>query len=299
MVTTPSLPLRIPVTLLPAVSDGNTVSSSIPVVLYSRAHLESVGWQWHVLETLFGLAVVVCAETPPKDKDKDDAGDVDLGDESGGGLLLRFGFVGTGMTPESVLENLLNKHDPLSVLPVRGSAARGTFWQTALHAPAANAGMLGRGDVGKEGVRGEKNDAGGRSLSSYPFRLGLHDASQDGGKRRGFATGWAGLSAIPFGSTVTYSGFASLLGYGQGGGQAAGNVTRSNPLSWFLPCHRVVRSDVGVFKYRWGGDLKQRLLAFEGDAVAPSKAAGGAGAIGAGGVAAKDRALSPDAPVLI
>ena len=36
-----------------------------------------------------------------------------------------------------------------------------------------------------------------------------------------------------------------------------------NPVALAVPCHRVVRSDGGLSGYRWGVELKRRLLARE------------------------------------
>ena len=36
-----------------------------------------------------------------------------------------------------------------------------------------------------------------------------------------------------------------------------------NPVSWLIPCHRVIRKSGGLGGYRWGLNIKNNLLASE------------------------------------
>ena len=60
------------------------------------------------------------------------------------------------------------------------------------------------------------------------------------------------MSAIPYGQTITYKGFAEKWG-NEKAARAAGQACQRNPLPIILPCHRVVQS-YGSFDSYSGGD---------------------------------------------
>ena len=60
------------------------------------------------------------------------------------------------------------------------------------------------------------------------------------------------MSAIPYGQTITYKGFAEKWGNDKAA-RAAGQACQRNPLPIIFPCHRVVQSD-GTFDNYSGGD---------------------------------------------
>jgi methylated-DNA-[protein]-cysteine S-methyltransferase len=73
---------------------------------------------------------------------------------------------------------------------------------------------------------------------------------------------WRLLAEIPYGRTTTYG----ALARGIGGGispRAIGGFVGHNPLSIFIPCHRVVGSTGKLTGYAGGLDRKQRLLELE------------------------------------
>lgn len=74
---------------------------------------------------------------------------------------------------------------------------------------------------------------------------------------------WEELLRIPFGSTSTYRALSEKLGI-KGGSRAIGTAIGSNPLAMLIPCHRVLRSDGGLGGFRWGMELKRKLLMLEG-----------------------------------
>lgn len=65
------------------------------------------------------------------------------------------------------------------------------------------------------------------------------------------------------GETICYSELAERAGY-PGAARAVGSVMANNKFAILVPCHRVVRSDGSIGDYRWGSDLKKRLLEIEG-----------------------------------
>ncbi|MDO8933016.1 MAG: methylated-DNA--[protein]-cysteine S-methyltransferase [Rhodocyclaceae bacterium] len=77
---------------------------------------------------------------------------------------------------------------------------------------------------------------------------------------------WAGVAAIPAGSTRSYGDLAQAVGSGP---RAVGNACGANPYPVVVPCHRIVASGGGMggFARQRGGfllDVKRWLLRHEG-----------------------------------
>lgn len=68
------------------------------------------------------------------------------------------------------------------------------------------------------------------------------------------------LQLISYGTTVTYQELANKLGSHP---RAVGGAVAHNPLSLFIPCHRVLASDGSLHGYAGGLDRKQALLELE------------------------------------
>lgn len=68
------------------------------------------------------------------------------------------------------------------------------------------------------------------------------------------------LQLISYGTTVTYRELANKLGSHP---RAVGGAVAHNPLSLFIPCHRVLASDGSLHGYAAGLDRKQALLELE------------------------------------
>jgi len=73
---------------------------------------------------------------------------------------------------------------------------------------------------------------------------------------------WPLLAEIPYGHTTTYGALARRIGGGISP-RAIGGFVGHNPLSIFIPCHRVVGSTGKLTGYAGGLDRKQRLLELE------------------------------------
>ena len=70
---------------------------------------------------------------------------------------------------------------------------------------------------------------------------------------------WDALRAIPRGETRTYSQIARQIGSPKAA-RAVGTACATNPVSYIVPCHRVVREDGGLGGYAYGLDRKQKML---------------------------------------
>ncbi|HKD99160.1 MAG TPA: methylated-DNA--[protein]-cysteine S-methyltransferase [Micromonosporaceae bacterium] len=73
---------------------------------------------------------------------------------------------------------------------------------------------------------------------------------------------WQTLRAVEPGEPVTYTGFAAAASRPTAVRAAAAACAR-NAAALFVPCHRVLRTDGGLGGYRWGLEVKRRLLAHE------------------------------------
>jgi methylated-DNA-[protein]-cysteine S-methyltransferase len=73
---------------------------------------------------------------------------------------------------------------------------------------------------------------------------------------------WQLLAEIPYGQTTTYGALARSIGGGVSP-RAIGGFVGHNPLSIFIPCHRVVGSTGQLTGYAGGLDRKQYLLELE------------------------------------
>lgn len=80
-------------------------------------------------------------------------------------------------------------------------------------------------------------------------------------------TVWQILASIPYGQTITYGDIAqkiaSTTGRAHISAQAVGNAVSHNPISIFVPCHRVVGANGNLTGYAGGIEKKDRLLELE------------------------------------
>ncbi len=73
---------------------------------------------------------------------------------------------------------------------------------------------------------------------------------------------WEALLRIPEGRAVTYSDVAGAVGRPDAVRAVASAIGR-NPISYLIPCHRVLRSTGALGGYHWGIDRKRAMLAYE------------------------------------
>ena len=80
---------------------------------------------------------------------------------------------------------------------------------------------------------------------------------------------WDVLRTVPPGKPITYTAFAALSGRPDAV-RAASNACARNAAALFVPCHRIFRTDGTLGGFRWGLDVKARLLQHEQSAAAAS-----------------------------
>lgn len=73
---------------------------------------------------------------------------------------------------------------------------------------------------------------------------------------------WQALLQIPYGSTLSYAELACRI-QRPTAVRAVANANNANPLSIFVPCHRVIGSNRQLTGYGGGLDIKQQLLYLE------------------------------------
>lgn len=73
---------------------------------------------------------------------------------------------------------------------------------------------------------------------------------------------WRALLGIPRGTLVCYQDVARWIGR-ESAYRAVANAIAANPVSYLIPCHRVIRKSGNIHQYRWGKERKKALIAFE------------------------------------
>ncbi|UCG51732.1 MAG: methylated-DNA--[protein]-cysteine S-methyltransferase [Candidatus Latescibacterota bacterium] len=73
---------------------------------------------------------------------------------------------------------------------------------------------------------------------------------------------WRALLAIPRGSVVSYQDIAAHIGHPKSFRAVAGAIAL-NPVSYLIPCHRVIAKSGETHRYRWGSARKKAILGWE------------------------------------
>ncbi len=107
------------------------------------------------------------------------------------------------------------------------------------------------GDVGKAVVAYHDGDLS--AIDGVPVR-----------QRSGefLAHAWDVLRTVPAGAPVTYTEYAAKAGR-PAAVRAAASACARNAAALFVPCHRVLRLDGSLGGFRWGTEVKRRLLEHE------------------------------------
>jgi AraC family transcriptional regulator of adaptative response/methylated-DNA-[protein]-cysteine methyltransferase len=70
---------------------------------------------------------------------------------------------------------------------------------------------------------------------------------------------WRALTEIPRGQTRTYTELARAIG-APSSVRAVARACATNPVSLVVPCHRVIGADGGLRGFRWGLEVKRKLI---------------------------------------
>jgi AraC family transcriptional regulator of adaptative response/methylated-DNA-[protein]-cysteine methyltransferase len=77
---------------------------------------------------------------------------------------------------------------------------------------------------------------------------------------------WETLLGIPMGRATTYSDIAAKLGKPTAA-RAVGAAVGKNPVSFVVPCHRVMGKSGDLTGYHWGITRKRAMLGWEAGRV--------------------------------
>lgn len=83
---------------------------------------------------------------------------------------------------------------------------------------------------------------------------------------------WQTLLKVPLGRATTYSDIAGHIGSPKAS-RAVGAAVGRNPISFVVPCHRVLGKSGGLCGYHWGLTRKQAILGWEAGLVSGRSAA--------------------------
>ncbi len=81
---------------------------------------------------------------------------------------------------------------------------------------------------------------------------------------------WETLLKIPMGRAVSYADIAAHLGK-PSASRAVGTAVGRNPISFVVPCHRVMRGDGALAGYHWGLTRKRALIGWETGRVSAAR----------------------------
>ena len=78
---------------------------------------------------------------------------------------------------------------------------------------------------------------------------------------------WETLLRIPMGRATTYSDIAGSIGAPKAA-RAVGAAVGKNPVSFVVPCHRVLGKSGDLTGYHWGITRKRAMLGWEAGRIA-------------------------------
>ena len=73
---------------------------------------------------------------------------------------------------------------------------------------------------------------------------------------------WRALLTIPTGAPSSYKAIAEIVCSAKAS-RAVGAAVGANPISWLIPCHRVLAGNGKLTGYHWGVERKRAMLAYE------------------------------------
>ncbi|HAX24106.1 MAG TPA: cysteine methyltransferase [Chloroflexi bacterium] len=79
---------------------------------------------------------------------------------------------------------------------------------------------------------------------------------------------WAAVRSVPYGETRSYGQIAAEIGRPRAV-RATGAANGANPLSIYIPCHRIIGADGSLRDYGGGLEIKAALLEMESRASQP------------------------------
>jgi len=75
---------------------------------------------------------------------------------------------------------------------------------------------------------------------------------------------WEALLQIPLGNVCSYGDISKIIRNPRAN-QAVGSAVGSNPISYLIPCHRVIQNMGIIGNYHWGSARKKAMLLWESE----------------------------------
>ena len=107
---------------------------------------------------------------------------------------------------------------------------------------------------------------GERPVDSTPLRLAVAGTNFQ-------LKVWEALLRIPPGRITSYHALAQALGLPRSA-RAVGGAVAANPVSYLIPCHRVIRHTGRISHYEWGRSRKRVMLGWEAAHFGPAASDG-------------------------
>ena len=73
---------------------------------------------------------------------------------------------------------------------------------------------------------------------------------------------WQALMRVPFGEVISYQGLSESMGRPKAF-RAVATAIAQNRCGFLIPCHRVIKKNGESGEFRWGFEMKRRLLDWE------------------------------------
>lgn len=73
---------------------------------------------------------------------------------------------------------------------------------------------------------------------------------------------WQALLEVPLGQTSSYGALGKAIGKPEAA-RAIGGAVGRNPISFIVPCHRILAANGSLGGYYWGPEMKQAMLNWE------------------------------------
>ena len=189
-------------------------------------------------------------------------------------------FEPTGSHLERLLTGLVDRADASDGVDVGYRTVDGPIGPLLLAATPAGLVRVAFASEGEDAVLQELADRVSPRVLPLPRRLDETARELDeyfAGRRRAFDVplDWQLSSGfrrdvlthlavdVAYGHTTSYAGLATLSGSPRAV-RAVGTACATNPIPVVVPCHRVVRSDGSMGRYRGGEEAKHALLELEG-----------------------------------
>ncbi|MCL1949553.1 MAG: methylated-DNA--[protein]-cysteine S-methyltransferase [Turicibacter sp.] len=140
-------------------------------------------------------------------------------------------------------------------------------WVTLVDGGAAITGCyFGKRELGTPGETGLIKEAHSQLLEFLRGKRQAFDLPLDAKGTPFQMQVWDKLGEIPYGQTRSYQDIANAINNPKAV-RAVGMANNKNPISIFIPCHRVIGSNGKLVGYGGGLPLKERLLDLEREAV--------------------------------